>query len=92
MPMRQYGLAVVAVLTVCGSSPGHALYGNAPWCAVQSIGRGVVTEACVYPDLESCRRNVIAGNRGFCNTNPYLAGQPVTAGVKRKPHRRHLRR
>ena len=90
--MRQYGLAIAtyAVLTVCGSSPAHALYGNAPWCAVQSIGPGDLSEACIYNDFESCRRVVIAGNRGFCNTNPYLAGQPATAGAK--PLRKRVRR
>jgi Protein of unknown function (DUF3551) len=92
--MRHYGLAIATctVLTVCGSSPSHALYGNAPWCAVQSIGPGDLSEACIYPDFESCRSQVIAGNRGFCNTNPYLAGQPVTAGPTRKPHRKRARR
>jgi hypothetical protein len=92
--MRQYALAIAtcAAVTVWGGSPSHALYGTAPWCAVQSIGRGVVTESCVYHDFESCRRQVIAGNRGFCNTNPYLASQPVTASPKRKLHRRPLRR
>jgi hypothetical protein len=90
--MRQYGFAIAAVLTICGNSPGHALYGTAPWCAVQSIGPGDLSEACIYHDFESCRRAVVAGNRGFCNANPYLAGQAVTAGAKPKPHRNRLRR
>jgi Protein of unknown function (DUF3551) len=58
-----------------GTQPSQAYYGNAPWCAVVSVGNGSSVARCVYWSFEACRPNVIAGNRGFCNTNPYYAGQ-----------------
>jgi hypothetical protein len=68
-------LAALAAVTLLGSSPSQAYYGTAPWCAVVNLGHGSVVQRCVYWDFETCRQNVIAGNRGFCNTNPYFAGR-----------------
>jgi hypothetical protein len=53
------------------------------------MGRNVVWD-CIYPSIEACRPNVIAGNRGFCNLNPSYAGPPVEyRKYKRKKHRRY---
>ena len=71
----------------------QALVGNAPWCAVVEIGNGEVEWDCQYQTIEQCRPNVIAGNRGFCNLNPYnvpaAAAPPshVKHSVRRHPHK-----
>jgi len=45
-----------------------------PWCALTDIGGGVMHENCTIPTFEMCVREVIAGNRGFCNPNPRWQG------------------
>jgi hypothetical protein len=40
------------------------------------IGGGVMQTDCSMRSLDMCRQEVIAGNRGFCNPNPPLTGQP----------------
>ena len=76
--MARIGLAAAAAaITLFNAVPAQA-GGNAPWCAVISIGRGNVYWDCQYATLEQCVPNVIAGNRGFCNENPaYVARPPV---------------
>jgi hypothetical protein len=44
---------------------------------------------CQYRTVEECVPNVIAGNRGFCNLNPYGPG-PTAVPVKRH-YKRHVR-
>jgi hypothetical protein len=52
-------------------SPSQAqYYGDAPWCAVITVGMGVAWY-CQYRTVEECVPNVLAGNRGFCNLNPW---------------------
>jgi hypothetical protein len=46
-------------------------YGDAPWCAVENVGTGNMVWYCYYKTVEECVPNVLAGNRGFCNVNPY---------------------
>jgi Protein of unknown function (DUF3551) len=60
---------------------------TAPWCAVISLGTGSVYWDCQYSSFEQCLPNVLAGNRGFCNNNPYFANayQPV----ERRHYRKH---
>ena len=62
--------AFMAVLSV-DVRPVQAQVGPAPWCAVVSLGKGSVYWDCRYRTIEECVPNVIAGNRGFCNHNPY---------------------
>jgi hypothetical protein len=72
------------------SAPAAADYrGNAPWCAVYSLGFGSVVYDCQYASVEACRPNVISGNRGFCNHNPGYEGPvvPVRKRHKRLAHR-----
>jgi hypothetical protein len=65
------------------SGPASADYrGNAPWCAVYSLGFGSVVWDCRFASVEACRPHVIAGNRGFCNHNPGYKG-PVEPSRKR---------
>jgi hypothetical protein len=63
-------------------------YGDAPWCAVISLGTGDVEWDCEYRTVEECVPHVLAGNRGFCNVNPYPPGPGYTAAA---PHDRHYR-
>jgi len=44
-----------------------------PWCAVENIGQDVRYD-CSMRTLEQCTSLIIAGNRGFCNPNPYYRG------------------
>ena len=66
-----------------GLQPAKA---QAPWCAVITIGEDSVYWDCRYSSIEQCRPNVLAGNRGFCNPNPYFAAarQPVERRHQRK--------
>jgi hypothetical protein len=81
-------LAAILCFTI---SPAKALYGNAPWCAVRELGTGEVEWDCQYNSAAECAPTVIAGNRGFCNVNPYLAWAPRPAPqpLPARPHRRH---
>src|SRR5262245_50215112 len=90
--MRRFLFAAAAFATavVVGPHPGHAYSVNAPWCAVGNLGKGAWVARCVYGSVEACRPNVIAGNRGFCNTNPYWAGQ-LAASPPRKLSRKRAR-
>jgi hypothetical protein len=63
-------------------------YGDAPWCAVITIGTGTVYWDCQYPTFEACYHlgNILAGNRGFCNLNPWPGpSQAVPYKLKRHP-------
>jgi len=65
-----FGIAALAAATSFGTSPSQA-FGDAPWCAVINIGAGTVYWDCQYRTVEECVPNVLAGNRGFCNLNPW---------------------
>jgi uncharacterized protein DUF3551 len=66
---------VAADALVFGLQPAAAY--EAPWCAVISIGTGSVYWDCQYRSIEECRPNVLAGNRGWCNPNPYFVTEPT---------------
>ena len=61
---------------------------TAPWCAVISLGPGSVYWDCQYSSFEQCVPNVLAGNRGFCNHNPRLFRQCVSAS-RASSHRKN---
>ncbi len=84
-------LAATVIVAVSGlSGPASAqARGNAPWCAVISMGYGSVIWDCQYASIEACQPNVIAGNRGFCNHNP---GYEAPVVPVRKRARRHAHR
>jgi len=56
---------------------------TAPWFAVISLGTGSVYWDCQYSSFEQCLPNVLAGNRGFCNHNPYYANASQPAEWRR---------
>ncbi|HET7805325.1 MAG TPA: DUF3551 domain-containing protein [Pseudolabrys sp.] len=73
-------LAFAAVVTsfAPGAQPVQAR--EAPWCAVISTTDDSVYWDCQYNSFEQCRPMVLAGNRGWCNPNPYAA-----AAAQEKP-------
>ncbi|MGB6285585.1 MAG: hypothetical protein WBG18_14385 [Xanthobacteraceae bacterium] len=81
------GLIVIVAATWFGTSSGRA-YGGAPWCAVYSIGKDAYWD-CQYRTVEECVPNVIAGNRGFCNLNPWPG---PTNAIVYKHQKRHVRK
>jgi hypothetical protein len=71
-----------------GLQPARADYYGAPWCAVVSMGDGDMQWDCEYQSLEACRPNVLAGNRGWCNPNPYpVAAYSPTENRRARKHR-----
>jgi hypothetical protein len=84
--------ALAAIVCLCTPVSQAQAYGNAPWCAVRNIGTGEVEWDCEYYSAAECAPTVVAGNRGFCNENPYFvsAPPPVTPWRPRH-HRRYLR-
>ena len=59
---------------------------EAPWCAVITIGEDSVIWDCRFRTIEECRPTVLAGNRGFCNPNPYFAA--ASQPGERRRHRK----
>ena len=83
--------AAVAVALCLQVSTGQAqYYGDAPWCAVLEVGTGAVSWHCYYRTVEECVPNVLAGDRGSCNLNPYFTAShgPATT-VQPARHKRH---
>jgi len=71
--------------------PASHAFGDAPWCAVMEEGNGEMYWDCEYKTVEQCAPNVVAGNRGFCNLNPWPG--PYASAAARPTHRkRQLRR
>jgi hypothetical protein len=81
------GIAAIAAATCLGTSSGRA-GGDAPWCAVINIGQGTVYWDCQYPTFEACYHlgNILAGNRGFCNLNPWPGPSQVIPYKHQKRH------
>jgi hypothetical protein len=79
--------AVILAAMSFDSRPAKAS-GDAPWCAVISLGVDSSYEDCRYRSFEECRPNVLAGNRGFCNPNPSYIGNNASA-KPRKTKRRY---
>jgi hypothetical protein len=44
---------------------------------------------CYYHSAAECAPNVIAGQRGFCNVNPYWTGSRVAQTAAPALHRKH---
>jgi hypothetical protein len=63
--------------------------GNAPWCAVLNLGTGGVEWDCEFRSVEECQPQVIAGNRGFCNLNPYFVARPAAYAAPVRHRKRH---
>jgi hypothetical protein len=82
-----YAGAIALAATTFHSQLAQA-FGDAPWCAVVSIGNGDVIWQCQYRSIEECQPNVIAGNRGFCNMNPAWPGWSAPTASEPVRHRK----
>jgi hypothetical protein len=90
-PATRLPIAAAAFMAaLCFGAPAGHAYGNAPWCAVVDLGAGNVQWQCEYYSAEDCQPNVIAGDRGSCNRNPYYVAPvgppPWTHHWRRKHH------
>src|SRR6516162_9035007 len=75
-------VVTIAAAILFDVRPSGAYQG--PWCAAENIGQDVRYD-CSMRTLEQCVSLIIAGNRGFCNPNPYYRGpEAAPPGVKRK--------
>src|SRR6516162_11394638 len=79
---------LLAVTPVTAANPRGlvwqpAIAYQAKWCAVISEGYW----DCQYRSIEECRPNVLAGNRGWCNPNPYFVPNGTSAN---KHYRKRL--
>jgi hypothetical protein len=79
---------LAAALCLQVSSSQAQYYGDALWCAVLQIGTGSVTWHCYYRTVEECVPNVLTGNRGSCNLNPYFTASRGPATTARPAHRK----
>jgi hypothetical protein len=82
--MMHIMLAVVALIAAIFVEPSPAEARVAPWCAVISMGPGSVYWDCRYSSIEECVPNVLSGNRGVCNHNPYYEGSSAPAKARKK--------
>ena len=82
-------LAALAATTLLGNAPAQAY--NGPWCGVYSVGRGS-HEKCDYRTFESCRMDIIAGNRGFCRPSQYWQGDTQAYAPRYRKKRKHAER
>ncbi len=82
------GLIFTLVFLGFGYQPAAADYYAAPWCAVVAMGDGDMQWDCEFRTIEECRPHVLAGNRGWCNPNPYISAASAVPAVKhhRKRH------
>jgi hypothetical protein len=83
--------AAALPLAMCLDVPAGYAFGNAPWCAVMEVGTGEMYWDCEYATVEQCVPNVVAGNRGFCNLNPW-PGPYASAAVQPTHRKRHFHR
>ena len=91
--MRTRIWPMIALVVAAGGysfTPANAqTYGDAQWCAVTSPTDGTIKWDCEYHSAEECQPHVLAGDRGFCNVNPYWTGpyRPASRDRTRpKPH------
>jgi len=77
-------IAAAAFVAATGFNiPAGYAFGDAPWCAVKNFGSDVVWD-CQYRTVEECVPHVIAGDRSFCNLNPWPA--PPAPRADRRKH------
>jgi hypothetical protein len=95
MPRMPFAIAAstaaLLLLTATDSRAEYSAYGAGRYCAVFSNGTGSAKEVCNYNDFESCRLEIVSGNRGWCNDNPRWGGGPTAEwqpATKRKSRHR----
>ena len=89
--MRIALILCAAAAILCDAPAADAYYyayRQGPWCAVQSLGFGTISRNCNMQTFEQCRMEVIAGNRGTCEPNPYWTAAQAATGKPLKRKRR----
>jgi len=81
----------LAAATVADSRPSEAYY-EGPWCAVSSFGRAGSVERCDFRTFESCRMEIVGGNRGFCRQNARWPGWHSNYAASPRKARKRIRR
>lgn len=81
-------IALVIAAIALDQRPVEAQAYAAPWCAVINMGLDVHWD-CQYWSIEQCSSTVLAGNRGWCNPNPYY--RRVEPQNRRYIRHRHYR-
>ena len=84
-----FAAAALAAASIAGPAPSRAAGGNAPWCSIIDYGDGDVSWECVYRSFEECYPNVLAGNKGFCNVNPYGSSPSAPVAAASRKHRKY---
>jgi hypothetical protein len=88
MPRMSFTIAASAaallLLTATDGRAEYSAYGAGRYCAVFSNGTGSAKEVCNYNDFESCRLEIVSGNRGWCNDNPRWSGVSPGARIKHR--------
>jgi hypothetical protein len=87
--MRLTIAAAALAAAMCFNSPASQAFGDAPWCAVKSLGRGDVYWDCQYRTFEGCYPNALA-DRGFCNLNPWPGPATSTTVAHPRHHERYV--
>jgi len=80
--------AVTTVSALVFSLQPAAAYEH-PWCAVIQNSTESVYWDCQYSSIEQCRSTVLAGNRGWCNPNPYFVAYGAATNKHHRKHRAH---
>ena len=88
--MRTGALIAVALTSqiLFGHGFSNASYYDGQWCAVYGSSSDSIAERCDYRDFETCRMDIIAGNRGFCRPNGYYTAEQAKGGSKANAHKR----
>jgi len=81
--MRMIIVVGTAAFAAMPFSSDPAKAAEAPWCAVTNTGIDMHWD-CQYRSAQECAPHVIAGNRGFCNHNPYYVSQPPERRAQRR--------
>jgi Protein of unknown function (DUF3551) len=91
IPKSIFAAAALAAAVISFDVPAGqaAAWRENPWCAVIDYGDGGVTWECNYRTFEECYPNVLAGNKGSCNLNPYGPGPQAATPAASYPHKKH---
>jgi hypothetical protein len=82
--------AVFIVAMAVDLRPGRA-DPDGPWCAAVVMGHSVV-KSCHYRTFEECYPNILGGNRGSCEPNPYWYGRDQKPEKPRRHRKRPVNR
>jgi hypothetical protein len=74
---------------MCLDVPASRAFGDAPWCAMISLGGGGIWWDCEYRTFEACGANA---DHAFCNLNPSPGPSMAAAAAPPEHRKRHTQR